>query len=159
MENNIVTINARKFDSKIHRSWKCKFLEENDDYYVFFGEFEAEVKHRQLGIIRPKTASYEYYWKNRFYNVFKFYEPDGEFRNFYCNVNLPPVFEDNVLNYVDLDIDILVWKDFSVEILDRDEYRENIKKFGYSAELQENVESAVQELLHKIHHTEFPFSA
>lgn len=156
--NRTVTINARKLDGRIHRSWKCELLEETAEYFTFYGEFESEIKHPQLGIIRPQTASFEYYWKERFYNVFKFIEPNGDFRNYYCNINLPPVFENNALDYVDLDIDILVWRDFSVKILDADEYRENIIKYGYSAELQGRVESSVGELLEKIKLREFPFS-
>lgn len=156
--NHPVTINARKFDGQIHRSWKCELLAETAEYFTFYGEFESEIKHPKLGIIRPKTASFEYYWKNRYYNVFKFIEPNGDFRNYYCNINLPPVFENNTLDYIDLDIDILVWKDFSVEILDMDEYKENITKYGYPAELQNRIKASAEKLLEKIELREFPFS-
>lgn len=132
-------------------------IEETDALYVFYGKFEKEVKHRQLGVIRRNTASYEYYWKSEFYNVFKFYEPNGEFRNFYCNLNMPPIFSDNVLDYVDLDIDVLVWKDFSTEILDLDEYEHNAKKYDYPSELQEKVAQSLENLLLKIRTKAFPF--
>lgn len=156
-QNNIVTINSRKFDQKINRSWRCSLIEENDKYYVFLGKFESEIKHENLGIIRPETISYEYYWKHEFYNVFRFHEPDGSFRNFYCNLNMPPSFANNVLDYVDLDIDILVWDDFSIEILDVDEYEANIKNFDYSLELQEKVSQTLEKLINKIEKRDFPF--
>ena len=105
---NLIQINARKFDNKIHRSWKCKFIEQRDSLLIFAGEFDREITHNDLGIIRRGTVSYEYYWLDRFYNIFRFHEPEGSLRNFYCNVNVPPTFENGVLDYIDLDIDVLV---------------------------------------------------
>ena len=61
------------------------------------------------------------------------------------------------MDFIDLDIDVLVWKDLTFEILDLDEYRENSVKFGYSAELKSKVENALSELLHLIEMREFPF--
>ncbi len=128
----IVTINSRKFDGKIHRSWKAKLIEQKNSLLTFIGVFEKEIIHAHLGIIGRGTVSYEFYWLNRCYNVFRFHEPDGRFRNFYCNINLPPKFENNVLDYIDLDLDLLVWQDFSYQILDSEEFEENVIKFSCS---------------------------
>lgn len=155
--SEIITVNARKFDKTIYRSWQCELIRETEDFYLFYGKFEKEVAHAQLGIIRRNTASYEYYWKDEFYNVFKFYEPNGEFRNFYCNLNIPPTFSENVLDYVDLDIDVLVWKDFSIKILDLDEYENNARKYNYLPDLQEKVSHSLEKLLKKIQTRGFPF--
>lgn len=153
----IITINSRKFDQSLRRSWQCELIEETDDFYLFLGEFDSEVVHKELGVIRPGTVSYEYYWKNEYYNVFCFHEPDGNFRNFYCNINMPPILQNNTLDYIDLDIDIVVWKDFSIEILDVDEYEENKEKYLYPENLQQIVSDSVESLLAKIKHREFPF--
>lgn len=150
-------INSRKFDGKIHRSWECELLEETDSFLLFVGEFSEEIHHPKLGIIRRGTISYEYYWLNRMYNVFRFNEPDGSLRNYYCNINLPPTFENGVLDFVDLDIDILVWRDFSLEILDLDEFEENAKKFGYSKNLKRQIGQAFDELKMIINARKFPF--
>jgi|SRR5215213_966798 len=155
--NSLVTINSRKFDGRIHRSWKAKLLEETEEFYLFAGKFDSEVKHSKLGVIRRGTVSYEYYWKNQWYNVFRFHEPDGDLRNFYCNINRPPEFVGNVLDYIDLEIDILVWRDFSFEILDLDEYEESSRKFNFSDEVKYKVEESLNKLLEMIKEKTFPF--
>jgi uncharacterized protein len=152
-----VTINSRKFDGRIHRSWKADLVEENDEYYLFAGKFEFEVNHPKLGVIRRNTVSYEYYWKNRWYNVFRFHEPEGELRNFYCNVNQPPLLQDGVLDYIDLEIDVLVWKDFTLEILDLDEFEENALIFNFSDEIKTRTRESLNELLWMIEARDFPF--
>jgi len=125
---------------------------------VFVGEFENEVVHKELGVIRRGTISYEYYWTDRWYNIFRFHEPDGGLRNFYCNVNMPPIFSNGVLDYVDLEIDILVWSDFRIQILDTDEFEQNTKRFSYSNELRLKVQESVNELKTMIENREFPFA-
>ncbi|HVE59564.1 MAG TPA: DUF402 domain-containing protein [Pyrinomonadaceae bacterium] len=151
-------INSRKFNGVIHRSWKVNFIEKCDSLLIFVGEFENEIRHPKLGVIRRGTISYEYYWLNRWYNIFKFHEPEGELRNFYCNVNMPPRFENNVLDYVDLEIDVLVSKDFTIEILDREEFEDNSKLFGYSESMISKTFQTLDELLKMIDARAFPFS-
>jgi protein associated with RNAse G/E len=153
-----ITINSRNFKGEIKRSWKADFIERHDSLLTFVGVFEFEVTHSKLGVIRPGTVSYEYYWLDRWYNVFKFHEPDGELRNYYCNLNLPPNLENNVLDYVDLEIDVLVSKNFEIEILDLDEFDANAQLFGYPSELVQKTFKTLDELLKVIETRSFPFS-
>jgi hypothetical protein len=155
--NNFVTINSRKFDGSIRRSWACRLVEQDGPLLVFEGVFDLDVQHDDLGFIRRGTVSYEYYWRDRWYNVFRFHEPEGYLRNYYCNINMPPVFENGVLDYVDLDLDVLVWKDFSYRILDREDFEENAEKYGYSEELRNKVEDSLKEITELINTRSFPF--
>ena len=116
------------------------------------------MSHSDLGFIRRGTVSYEYYWLDRWYNVFRFHEPEGDLRNYYCNINMPPVFENGVLDYVDLDLDVLVQPDFSYKILDREDFERNAERFGYTDEIRGKVDAAMDEVIRLIENREFPFS-
>lgn len=157
MHGDVITVNSRKYDRSIRRSWNCRLIERRDPLLIFVGEFEAAVNHTDLGFIRRGTVSYEYYWLDRWYNVFRFHEPDGAFRNFYCNVNMPPEFNEGVLDYVDLEIDVLVQADYSYKILDIDEFETNAVKFNYPAEVVLNADLALEEIIESIEMREFPF--
>jgi len=157
-EKNI-SINSKKFDGKICKTWRAELIKRENSLLIFKGVFDREIKHSDLGVIRRGTISYEYYWTDRWFNIFKFYEPDGVFRNFYCNINLPPTFEDNVLEYIDLDIDVIVWNDFSTNILDMDEFEINAEKYDYSNELKKNADSALAIVLQNIEDRIFPFDS
>lgn len=157
-QNRQIIINSRNYKGDIKRSWKADFIDRRDSLLSFVGVFESEINHSKLGVIRPGTISYEYYWLDRWYNVFRFHEPDGELRNYYCNLNLPPQFNDEILDYVDLEIDVLVSNDFEIEILDLDEFEENSKLFGYAPELITKTFETLDELLELIRSRDFPFS-
>jgi protein associated with RNAse G/E len=104
------------------------------------------------------TTSVEYYWLNRWYNIFRFSEPNGKLRNYYCNINVPPTFDGQLLSYLDLDMDILVEVDFSYRVLDLEEFEQNAARYGYSNEVRENADRALSELITLIESRGFPFN-
>jgi protein associated with RNAse G/E len=124
---------------------------------VLDGRFDREIEHDLLGTISRGTLSVEYYWLDRWYNVFRFVAPSGRLRNFYCNVNQPPCFDGQVLSYIDLDIDVIVETDFSYSVLDLDDFERNVIRYGYSPELQANARGAVNDLIGLIQTRAFPF--
>ena len=152
----MITVNSRTYDGTIKRSWTCELIEKNDSLLVFVGEFDRDVDHPDLGRIIKGTVSDEYYWLDRWYNIFRFHQPSGRLRNFYCNINMPPRFDGHVLDYVDLDIDIVVWPDLRYEVLDRADYARNAAAFGYPAEVQTKVEESLNELLELIESGRLP---
>lgn len=146
----MITINSRKYDGTIRRSWRCELIDRVESMLVFIGEFDVDIQHADLGHIKKGTTSHEYYWLDRWYNVFQFHEPSGELKSYYFNINMPPTFEDGVLDYVDLDIDVLVRPDLSFVILDLDDYERNAEDFGYSAELKAKVEETLADIVKSI---------
>jgi protein associated with RNAse G/E len=125
---------------------------------ILDAQFDQDIEHELLGTISSGTLSTEYYWLDRWYNIFRFSEPTRKLRNFYCNINSPPIFDGRVLSYVDLDIDVLVNPDFSYQILDLEDFEQNSKLFGYPAEVQSRALGAVEELIDLIGARSFPFS-
>jgi protein associated with RNAse G/E len=152
-----IQVRAYKYDGSEHRSWPAQVLRQEGPLIVLDAKFPEEVVHDLLGTIASGTHSLEYYWLDRWYNVFRFAQPNGELRNYYCNVNVPPTFDGKTLSYVDLDLDILVEPDFSYQILDVEDFERNAKLYGYSNEVQTNVRLAVHELVNLIETRGFPF--
>lgn len=153
----IITVRACKFDGTEHKRWDAQLVSREDSLLILDARFAEEIRHTLLGTIAPGTLSVEYYWLDRWYNVFRFHEPTGELRCYYCNVNMPPVVDERVLSYVDLEMDILVAPDLSYSILDEDEFRESAARFNYSALIQERAHAALKELVTLIEARQFPF--
>lgn len=124
---------------------------------VLDAAFEDEIEHSLLGTIARGTLSTEYYWLDRWYNVFRFSGPNNALSCFYCNINMPPKFADGVLSYVDLDIDVLVEPNFRFQILDQDEFEENAIRYNYSDDLRRETMKALEELVSLIKTRAFPF--
>lgn len=154
----MITVRAHKYDGSEHRSWNAQLLRQEGSLLVLDGTFAKEIKHELLGTIASGTKSIEYYWLDRWYNVFRFAEPTGELRSYYCNVNVPPAFDGQVLSYVDLDIDILVEPDLSYRIVDLEDFEQNAERFGYSEDVQREARQGLERLVQLIEARAFPFS-
>jgi len=155
----MITVNSRKYDGSIRKTWTCDVVEELDDLVVAVGYFNADVNHSDLGLITQGTRSYEYFWFDRWYNIFRFVTADGSFRNYYCNICMPPQLSNNVLDYVDLDIDVVVDPDFSYRVLDRADFETNAALYNYPIEVRERVEATLKELLELIESRNLPGAA
>jgi uncharacterized protein len=141
-----ITVNSRKYDGRIRRSWTGGLVTETKEHIVLVGGFDRDVEHSDLGRIRQGTTSFEYFWLHRWYNIFRFHEPDGALRGYYCNITMPPTFQGDIVDYVDLDIDVLVWPDKQFEIVDLDDFERNTERFAYSDDVCVAARSAVEEL-------------
>jgi protein associated with RNAse G/E len=143
----------------LHRTWNAELLSHEGSLVVLDAKFADEVIHDLLGTIAGGTHSLEHYWLDRWYNIFRFAQPDGRLRNYYCNVNVPATLDGDVLSYIDLDIDILVQPDFSYQILDIDEFEKNSELYNYSFEVEQSAHLAVSELVELIETRAFPFGS
>jgi len=129
--SRIYTVNSRKFDGTIRRSWECEFVASDDEKIDLVGSFEHQVEHKDLGVIEAGTVSYERFYFNRWFNYFTFEQPAGTLRNYYINICMPPEIGDHSIDYVDLDIDLIVWPNGRRQILDKEEFEANKLEFSY----------------------------
>jgi hypothetical protein len=153
----VVSVHARKFDGRLHREWQAHLVRHAGSLVVVEGVFEAEIRHPLLGTIAAGTLSAEYYWTDRWYSVFRFREPSGALRNYYCNINQPAKFDGQLLSFTDLDIDVLVAPDFSYRILDEEEFEANAILYGYPEFVLASARRALAELIERIERREYPF--
>jgi uncharacterized protein len=65
----------------------------------------------------------EYYYTDRWYNIFTVHDRDnGTVKGWYCNIGKPAMFEDGIISYVDLALDLWVSTDGKQTVLDEDEF-------------------------------------
>ena len=152
-----IEVQVLKYDGVEHRRWPGFLAEREGPLLVVDATFNEDIEHELLGKVASGTISTEYYWLDRWYNIFRFSDRKGTFQNFYCNVGLPPSFDGRVLSYVDLDIDVLVKPDFSYQVLDLEDFDENAQRYAYPADVRDNAHAAVAELIRLIETRSFPF--
>ena len=156
-QKNII-VRACKYDDAEHRRWPASILRQEGSLLVLDAKFVEDIQHDLLGTIIAGTTSIEYYWLDRWYNVFCFTLPESNIRTYYCNLNIPPTFDGQTLSYIDLDIDLLVESDFRYRVLDREEFEQNATSYGYSNEVRLNAEKALDQLIGLIESRAFPFN-
>jgi protein associated with RNAse G/E len=155
--SDAIIVSVQKYDGTEHRRWPARIAKTVGPLLILEAVFDEEIQHDLLGTIASGTISTEYYWLDRWYNVFRFSDPDQKLKNFYCNINVPPGFDGCVLSYIDLDIDVLVAPDLSYKVLDEDDFEQNAKRYPYPLEVQAQAHAALAELIGLIESRSFPF--
>jgi hypothetical protein len=159
MTGDPVTVNARKYDGRLHRSWPGALVSANGSLVTLLAQFSETRVHSDLGTIYAGTISLEHFWLDRWYNVFRFREPDGTPKAIYANIAAPATFDGSTIDYVDLDIDVILWPQGHVDVLDRDEFDKHVLEFGYDDATINSARNALAQVLALIDGREFPFDS
>jgi protein associated with RNAse G/E len=132
--------------SKSYR-WVGREIQRDADHLFFTAVFERDG--RDLGYVRFEKGDvfYEWYYFERWYNVFQVYSKDGVLKGWYCNVTAPAKVDEE-LTFVDLALDLWVWPDMRYLVLDEDEFDE-LAKSAYSAEDVAAAREALAELIRR----------
>jgi protein associated with RNAse G/E len=98
-------------------------LRRDEKEIVIEALFDRKDMPFQDVVLRTGDRFVEYYYTDRWYNIFEIYDrEDGKIKGWYCNVGMPAVFEDGAVSYVDLALDLWVSADGRQTVLDEDEF-------------------------------------
>ena len=146
---------AYKHNGEMHRKWRSlSVIEHQEDVIIFANKFAKVLEGNGKNWFTPEPAV-SFFYNDKFFNVIAMLKDDGIY--FYCNLSSPALIDDEVLKYIDYDLDVRVKPDFSYEIVDQDEYRENIEKYNYSEDLKEVIQMTLDDLIIQIKNKELPF--
>ena len=78
--------------------------------------------------------------------------------HYYCNIASPCEIQDNVITYIDYDLDVGLNAQGQIKILDEVEYNRHKEEYNYSSELDYLLKKALYEVLRLCEHRIFPFN-
>ena len=87
--------------------------------------FDREDMPFQDVIFKKGDRFLEFYYFDRWYNIFEVYDRDNDkLKGWYCNVGMPVVMEDDAVSYIDLALDLWVSTTGDQVVLDEDEFKD-----------------------------------
>jgi protein associated with RNAse G/E len=96
-------------------------------------------------------------WTDRWYTVAHNIPPWHRGEAYYVNVGTPVEWDGVDLRTIDLDLDVAIYADRAVRVLDQDEFAASRKRYGYPPDVVAAAEAAAAEALDLIGRREFPF--
>ena len=76
---------------------------------------------------------------------------------YYCNIASPSLEDNNVVEYIDYDLDLKLFPDDTIMELDRKEYLFHKEKYGYSDDLDKVVNHEFERIRNLMKKRDFPF--
>src|SRR6187431_2904614 len=118
-------INVQKKNpaGEVTYEYKGTLLSRDDHTIVLEALFDRDDMPFMDVVFKTGDRFVEYYYTDRWYNIFTVHDRDnGNVKGWYCNVSQPAVFEDDIVSYVDLALDLWVSTDGKQTVLDEDEF-------------------------------------
>jgi protein associated with RNAse G/E len=151
-----ISVQSYKYGERLHYEWETIVLERTDAYVLVLSEYGRKLRHYTRGQTFTMNS-----WTLEWFSLVDGFTVsadvrDGGIHRYYCNINLPATFEEDVLRFVDLDLDY-VYRDGSWKVIDEDEFEEHRIRYSYPADVVAFARSELRRLQKRIERREFPF--
>ncbi len=154
--NQMVHIQSYKHNGSLHRTWSKGFVLEADEkqfVVVTNKTWVIESDGRKWFTREPAVC---FFYPDKWFNVITMIRKSGIY--YYCNLASPSLYDGEAIKNIDYDLDIKVYPDGRMDILDEDEYEAHSKKMKYSEELCSIVEHQMTLLIQDIKDKKGPFN-
>lgn len=138
-----ITVLKKNLAGEITWKYDGVVLRREDNFIVLEALFNRPDTPFMDVVLKENDRFVETFYNDRWYNIFEIYDrDDGNIKGWYCNVCMPTVFEDGIVSYVDLALDLWVSANGKQSVLDEDEFAE----LDLTEELSAGALKGLQEL-------------
>ena len=149
-------IHCYKHNGKIDRiSGEALVLDVAEDYLVCANN-KVKITESDGKTHRTKETAILFFYKNEWFNILAQLKKFGLF--YYCNIATPYIIDDNVIKYIDYDLDLRVFPNGSFKVLDRNEYKYHKKQMHYSNRLDFILKYELGSLIERVRIKKDPFN-
>ncbi len=153
---DMVEIHSYKHDHHVHRTWNNITVLEITKNCLVVGNYKSRVVESNGRFWTTKEPAICFFYDNKWFNVIAMLKKEGI--TYYCNLSSPYVYDDEAIKYIDYDLDVKVFNDYSFKVLDRDEYKEHLNQMHYPDKLKKIIEAELLNLIELIKRKEPPFN-
>lgn len=151
-----LAIYCYKHDGKLHSISDEAIVLEVDEEKIVCANKETRIRERDGRIHITNEPAVLFFYKHNWFNVIGQLKSFGLF--YYCNIASPYVIEDNIIKYIDYDLDLRVFPDGGFKVLDRNEYNYHKKIMNYPNIIDVIVRKELTKLIEMKRNNTGPFT-
>src|SRR5215211_3874224 len=141
-----ITVRKFLYDGSPQYVWEGRIVELTDDVVVLEAYFTPDRRDLGYVVFERGDLFIEFYYVDRWYNVFQIYSANGMLKGWYCNITRPAELHDGEIRFTDLALDLFAYPDGSSLPLDVEEFEEHAATV-YSPQDTVMARAAFDELL------------
>ncbi len=140
-----LTIHCYKHNGILHRVCEeAIVLEVTEDKLVCAND-KTKITERDGRSYHTNEIAILIFYQKKWFNIIAQLKNQGLF--YYCNIASPYIIDNNIIKYIDYDLDLRVFPDGGFRVLDRNEYKYHKKIMNYSDDLDKIITSELQHLI------------
>ncbi len=153
-----LTIVSEKYDRRHYIEWESRLVREDALGVVTFAPLGTELVHHTRGFrLTQDHHCLSLFPRDFWWNAMLDFDAAGRFLAAYCNVCLPYGRDGRVVRWIDLDLDVLRYRDRPAELLDEDEFAAHAQQYRYPAATIAGARTAAADLLDRASRGAIPF--
>ncbi len=151
------TVQVEKYDGSLHYEWTSRLIDEDDERILLYaGPGRTLQHHTRQACYTYESHSLECFMRRDGFTVQLDLEKDGSIRH-YCNIGLVPRLNEDVITFIDLDLDLVADRGGEWRLVDEDEFAVNRVRFGYPDDVVAHVWNTIADVKRRIDSGAFPF--
>jgi protein associated with RNAse G/E len=156
-------IKSFKHDGRLHRMWMENTLvpesvmhpEHTAQSMKVLVNCRTKIQEADGSVWISRNPGVSFFLPGEWYNIVALIEESGI--RYYCNIASPPYVYQNVLTYIDYDLDVIVTSSGERLLVDEDEYENHKALYRYTSLVDKKVKTGLNRLLARIERQEPPF--
>lgn len=151
----IITVNKLNSLGEIKIQYQGEVLQRSADRIIIQAFWKHPLKDLGYVCFEPGDCFIEYYYTNRWFNIFDISNASNERKGWYCNITEPADIYEDQIKQKDLLLDVWVDPWGSTLLLDEDEFEVDTI---LDETQRQGAQQGLQELMHMIASQITPFS-
>jgi protein associated with RNAse G/E len=161
--DNTIQIKSFKHNGHIHRIWYENWQVPSADLHPLHQTESMQVFVNHGTRIREadgkewmsKVPGVTFFLPQAWYNIVALLESGGV--RYYCNVASPFTYYEQIVTYIDYDLDVIRLPNGSIHVVDEEEYQQHRIQYQYSDTVETRVRAGLDELLGRMKNQQAPF--
>ncbi|MBD0382348.1 DUF402 domain-containing protein [Paenibacillus sedimenti] len=156
-------IKSFKHDGHLHRMWLSNWRvpvamlhpdHQRESMMVFINS-QTKIQEADGKEWVSRIPGVSFFIPQKWFNIVALIEENGI--RYYCNVASPLYVTEQVLTYIDYDLDVIRMPDGSIHVVDEEEYERHKINYHYSPLVEEKVQEGLAAVLQLLHAGNPPF--
>ncbi len=149
-------IHCYKHDGKLHQLCDAAIVLDVDNEKIVVANNKAKLTEADGRSYRAKEPAILFFYKNHWFNIIGQLKHFGLF--YYCNIATPYIIDNNIIKYIDYDLDLRVFPDGGFKVLDYNEYNYHCRIMNYPDEIQMIIKNELSNLIEMKRANKGPFA-
>jgi len=150
-----IEVQGYKHDGGMHRIWDAVFVVDEGENYIVVASNRTKVIEHDYRIWHTKEPAIMIFFKDKWFNVIAMLKEQGV--TYYVNLASPYINDKGTIKYIDYDLDMKLYPDNQVKIIDVKEYVFHKKKYNYSDDIDTILRFNLKEIKSIMESRSFPF--
>ncbi len=152
-----IEVQGYKHDGRMHRIWDSVFVVDETDEYIVVASTKTKVIEHDFRIWYTKEPAVMIFFKSNWWNVIAMLKKIGI--TYYVNLASPYVIDKDKVKYIDYDLDIKLYPNKEIKVIDVQEYGYHRRKYGYSDEIDKILRFNLKDIRKKMKAKDYPFNS